>query len=187
MIKQIVSVSSSEPVSLNRAKEHFRVTHDDDDDYIRDLIRAARERAETFCGRSFVERTITALFTAFEYEIELDPEPIIEVTKVEIKNASDTWVQLATNEYKIELLPTLWFDVMPSGIKATTGRENVLRVTYKTGYTTTNPVPHTVKQAILMIARTLYDNREDVVKGMTINAIPTTSMMLLQPYRIMKF
>ena len=187
MIKAIQSVSSAEPVTLNRMKEHFRVSHDDDDEYIRELIRAARERAETFTGRSFVTRSILASYTEFESVITLDPEPVVQVTKVEIRTSDDVWTTLDSSAYNTELLPAVSFASVPEGMKTANGREPIIRITYTTGYTTTNPVPYTVKQAIMMIARTLYDNREDVVKGMTINAIPTTSMHLLQPYRIFKF
>ena len=187
MIKQIISVERTEPVTLARAKEHFRVSHDDDDDYIREIIRAARERAETYTGRSFVTRSIRALFAEFDYEIELNPEPVQAVTLVEYRTSDDVWTTLASSNYSTELLPSLHFESQPDGIKTANGREPILRVTYTTGYSTTEPVPVVVKQAILMIARTLYDNREDVVKGMTINSIPTPALSLLNPYRIMKF
>lgn len=45
-----------EPVTLEQAKTHLRVEHDDEDDYILSLISAAREYAENFTGRLLAER-----------------------------------------------------------------------------------------------------------------------------------
>lgn len=51
-----------------------------------------------------------------------------------------------------------------------------LKVTYEAGYVA---LPHKVKQAILMMISTMYDQRSDFVTGMTVANIPVTSMTLL--------
>lgn len=58
MIMDVIDITPPivEPVSLTRAKLFLRVEHDAEDDLIADMIRAARERVETYIGRSLIER-----------------------------------------------------------------------------------------------------------------------------------
>lgn len=47
----------TEPITLAEAKSHLRVLYDDEDAYIEMLIAAAREYAENYQNRVYVERT----------------------------------------------------------------------------------------------------------------------------------
>lgn len=46
-----------EPITLDQAKKHCRVDHDEDDDYIESLIVAARIHAEKYTNRAFILQT----------------------------------------------------------------------------------------------------------------------------------
>ena len=61
---------ASEPVSLTEAKNFLRVVSTDDDLLISSLISAARESVESFCNRSFVERTYEMTLDAFPYFVD---------------------------------------------------------------------------------------------------------------------
>jgi uncharacterized phiE125 gp8 family phage protein len=186
MTKEVTTMSTVEPVNISQAKTHMRITHDEDDEYIRDLVRAARERAETYCGRSFVNRTIVASLFEFASEVELKPIPAISVSKVEYRSINDVWITLNESKYKTDRLPLVYLEPIPE-LKPSNGYDKLIKITYLTGPSVNNPLPYSVKQAILMIAQTMYDNREDVIRGMTINQIPQTSEYLLNPYRTFKF
>lgn len=47
-----------EPLTLEEAKKHLRVTASDDDDHIGDCITAARQYAENFLNRSLITQTL---------------------------------------------------------------------------------------------------------------------------------
>ena len=51
-----LSQPAIEPVSLETAKLFLRITHSDEDALIGDMIRAARERIETYICSSLIER-----------------------------------------------------------------------------------------------------------------------------------
>lgn len=57
----------AEPVTLAQAKNHLRVSIDDDDDYISELITAAREAVENFCSRSFAIKSYLQTLDSFPY------------------------------------------------------------------------------------------------------------------------
>lgn len=54
---QLITPPEAEPVSLEQAKQHLRVDHDDDDLYIEALITAARQYAEKVTRRAFFNQT----------------------------------------------------------------------------------------------------------------------------------
>lgn len=66
---QIVVPPVVEPVTLAEAKNYLRVDQDitDDDALISELIVAAREYAETYCGRSFANKTYRQSLDSFPY------------------------------------------------------------------------------------------------------------------------
>ncbi|MGH9505048.1 MAG: head-tail connector protein [Terriglobales bacterium] len=58
---------TSEPVSLDEAKNFLRVDITDDDDFISLMITAARESCEAFCNRSFATKGYLQTLDAFPY------------------------------------------------------------------------------------------------------------------------
>ena len=52
----LLTPPGAEPVSLGQAKAWLRVSHADEDELISDLIRASRERVESFTGRALITR-----------------------------------------------------------------------------------------------------------------------------------
>jgi uncharacterized phiE125 gp8 family phage protein len=51
---------ASEPVSVEEAKRHLRVFHDDDNDYLGAVISTARDHVEKYCGARWTEVELAA-------------------------------------------------------------------------------------------------------------------------------
>lgn len=64
----------AEPITLAEAKNHLRVMHDDEDAYIEILITAARQYAENYQNRVYVEYTTGTGDEAVTVEAEAMPE-----------------------------------------------------------------------------------------------------------------
>jgi hypothetical protein len=72
---------------------------------------------------------------------------------------------------------------------------NSLIIEYKTGWgertvsgmKVKTPLPEPIINAILMMVRTMFDFREDLIKGTIISRVPQSAEYLMQPYRIFEF
>lgn len=189
MFTKLVAISGVEPVTLDQAKVQLGLipgeTHDHDG-YITALITAARERAEQYTGRSLVDKTIELNLTDYPTGgIYLPGEVVKSIVSVKVLSGEQ---YTETTDYFFNN-NTIYFKNIP----ALTGYPDQIKiqVTYKTGYGSVqaykNPMPETIKQAILMMVRTMYDNRDDVVSGKTVNLMPRGSEFLLNPYRTFTF
>lgn len=150
----------TEPVTLEMAKKHLRVTIDDDDTLIEALITTAREQCEHLTGRAIVRQTLVCKFDAFCYGgMELPRPPLVSVTTVEYIDpdgqiqalASDSWY-LDDDQEPAQLLPAYGTRWPP-----TKAVHNAVVVTYEAGYVT---CPASLRSWILLMIGSLYENRE---------------------------
>lgn len=79
MSLSLVTGPETEPVTLDEAKDHLRLTTDDENDLIEALIVSAREYAETFTHRAFLTQTWDEKLDAFPDVLEV-PLPPLQIT-----------------------------------------------------------------------------------------------------------
>lgn len=160
-----------EPVSLEEAKLHLRVDHDEEDDIIGVMIQAARETAEQITGRSLATQTWEVALDAFPGGDQAIPlanprvQSIVSVTYTDTDGAAQT---VDPDDYVLDA------DAMPGFVRAAVGFEwpatqaaaNAVRVQFVSGYgDTAADVPAAIKAWMLLHIGTLYGNRESVVSG----------------------
>jgi len=193
---EYLSISSNEPIALEQAKAHLRIDHSEDDSYIRILIRAARERAEGFTGRSFVAKQMNLYLVDYTDTVDLPGEPVSTIDSVEYLNTSNAWITLTASLDYLLLKQSTGSALKLNNISSLLSTEFVekIRIKYTTGVYASGPLdpvkipfPDSVRYAMLLMIRTMYDTREDVVTGTIINAIPQNSEYLLAPFRTFKF
>jgi len=181
-----------EPVTLDEAKEHIQGLEgiSDFDYFITRLITAARETAEEYCWRTIVQSTYELRLASFTSNKILLPRPVVsDITSVKYINSAGTEITIASSDYKLLdweepaiLLPAFGVTWWPSA----RGGEGDVTIEYVAGYATAAAVPAGIKQAVLMMVRTWFDNREDVTPR-TVNEMPRGSEYLLKPYRCFRF
>jgi len=127
-----------EPVYLDAAKDHLRVTGTDDDTLITNLIRAARQFCEAYQGRSFVVRTYEMAFDNEFSEIIYPPfGPLVSVSSITYVDTDGTTQTASTSVYTVDSYaePPRIFEaynqVWPSGVR---GVENAVKMTFIAGY-----------------------------------------------------
>ena len=143
----------TEPVSLEEAKNHLRVSNDLEDTLIGEIISSAREWCENYCNRSFIEKTVELYISQANdtYEFDITHGPILSIDEVYSIDKSGT-----------ETLLTLNGDYYLYGSKYKTieftqsASENI---SYKIVYTTQDDCPDSVKQAILKLVNEMWVNR----------------------------
>lgn len=194
-----------EPITLEEAKLQCQVDADltEQDSVIRGYIKAAREKAESYCKRSFVEQTWK--LTARSWPVDMDPEgaasdgillrqgPILGIVEISYLTNDGTRTYLTADEYLIDdsdepprLYPpynTCW----PSG-RCTPG---AIEIVYRAGYPSAGSpvdaenVPQLAKQAIGMLVGHWYNNaREDSIVGTIVADAPHGFYSTLDPLRI---
>jgi uncharacterized phiE125 gp8 family phage protein len=160
----------NEPVSLSEAKMHLRLTdleeHSAEDLLILSLITAAREYCESITGRALAAQTLETRLDGFPrcYEIELPRPPLQSVISVTYKSSDGTETELRENtDYIVDSDSNVGRIVLPYGASwpvFTPYRANPVKIRYIAGYTDQNPIPKTIKQAMLLLIGYWFENRE---------------------------
>lgn len=186
---KLVTEPASEPVSLTEAKRHLRVDYTDDDDLIAIFIKAARQHAETYTGRAFIDQTWELTLDEFpDNEIQILKPPLIEVESVKYDDAAGDEQTLSDGlDYTVDLASEPgWIVPTDQTWPTTFDGINAVRVRFRAGYVGGSPeaetVPNDLKAAILLYVGTLYANRETVVIGAA-TKLPWASEQLLRLHR----
>jgi uncharacterized phiE125 gp8 family phage protein len=187
-IKLITDVIT-ELVSITELKTQLRIDASDEDAYLPGLITAAREYCENFTGRTIGTKTLEGILDDFPCEgIYLFDSPVQSITSIKYIDSDgteNTWNSI----YYVSNL-----DIIPERIYPAYGQSwpaytpyptGSVRITYQAGHTSSN-LPEAIKQAILLVAGDLYENREATSEKRAYE-LPFSVRALLMPYKIRWF
>ena len=146
---------STEPISLSEFKSFLKIDNTDEDTLLTSLISVARTIVENYCGISLITQKwkLTSDLLTETYLCRFPVSAIDSITTYGSDNIGTVWsstnYRLDTSNYRV-----LFNDnyVLPDDI-------NWVEIIYTTGYGASSDVPSQIKQAILIIASTLYDCR----------------------------
>ena len=193
--------AQAEPVTLAEVKDHLRVDHTNDDDYINSLIIVATDYTENITGRSLIEKTYDYYADCFppiySIAIELDAPPLISVTSIKYYDEADVEQTWSAAEYVVDT------DQLSKG-KVYPGRDYLwpatrlfpksVHIEFIAGYESTSSpqdlpenIPVELKQAMLLLIGHLYENRESTAAGIKIEQVPDSYDALIANYKVMAF
>lgn len=186
----------TEPVTLDEAKAHLRVTSTEEDDYITALITVARQAVEDQTRRSLVTQTWEVGFEGWPtfnearrraaQGFELPRPKTVSVTSVEYWDVNGDKHTMPADSYVVDInafpailnmkeateLPTLSPD-LPAPVL----------VTYVAGFGGAAAVPAPIKHAILLMISHLFEVRA-IVSTSAFVRIPDSIHALLSPYKL---
>lgn len=193
-----------EPITLEEAKLQCQIDADltEQDSVILGYIKAAREKAEAYCKRSFIEQTWKLTARSWPVDMQdgmpndaiiLSHGPVLGIVEISYLDGDGTRTYLAADEYLIDegdepprLYPP-YNECWPGG-RCTPG---AIEIVYRTGYPSAGSpvdaanVPQLAKQAIGMLVGHWYNNaREDSIIGTIIADAPHGFYSTLDPLRI---
>lgn len=185
----IVTPPAVEPVALDDAKAHLRVSATDEDSYIASLIVAARTMVENATRRSLITRTLRLRIDDFchgfrEHGIELPLGPVASIS-------SFTYVDAAGTPTAVPAVYTLEVDTEPAWVRLSYGatwptprpEPLVVTIDYVAGYgATPAAVPVPLAHAIRLYLSHLYEHREPVAMGLRAMMVPESAAALMAPY-----
>ena len=180
-----------EPVSVAEARDHLRVSIDDDDILIYNMLVAAREYVEIYCNRSFAKHTYRADLDCFSDEIRLPRKPIQAITHIKYYTAASPSVLTTLSSAVYSLTRDVVIRNYGQTWPAVDTVYNAVQITFQTGYSNLSSpedvianVPKSVRQAILLVAGDLYENREGQVIYPGQIQENKTVQMLLNTHRV---
>lgn len=163
--------ADAEPVDIDEAKAHLRVTHNADDLLITSLIRAARETVEANTGRALVGASYLWTVDEWRRPARLPLLPASSVESVSYLDSYGARIVMDPSDYH--------FDVSRSQLDAPCWGRSV-NVEF-----TTDPgdVPASLKAAILLLVGDMYENAEANVVGSAVSENPTFQRLVF-PWRV---
>lgn len=142
---EALTAPAVEPLSLDDVKTYLRVEHDDDDTALTGMISAARQYAELFTGRTFVNRNWQAVFERDAAEaLYLPMGPVSAVSVVSVyERTAQTETVLDSGAYRFsDAFDRVHLLSPPCG--------DEIRVTYTAGYGADgDAVPQLLKEGML--------------------------------------
>ncbi|TDH35717.1 hypothetical protein E2A64_10295 [Pseudohoeflea suaedae] len=148
-----VTVPATEPISVADAKKHLFVLHGDDDDYIGDLIEAARDHAEKYCGARFAEQTVEVKSDDWKDLERMPVLPVASITSIGYVDTEGATQTVATSVYELRgdgialKLNQVW---------PTKQEKSLITVTSVVGFET---CPTSVRHAMLLWIGDAYEMR----------------------------
>lgn len=160
----VVTAPGEEPLTLEEAKSHLRVTDTNDDQYITELITVAREYLEKVQNRAYLTQTLRLRMDSFPdlpnatlkffvptYSVEsylaraislmsgpirLPRPPLVSVTGITYIDQSGTLQTLATSQYVVDAdaEPARIAPAMNQPWPVTQAIQGAVNVTYRAGY-----------------------------------------------------
>lgn len=164
---QLITAPVLLPVSLDRLKQHLRVTHAFEDDLLADYLRAAVRQVEALTWRALLTQTFRLTLDDFPQSIDdliYVPRPRLQsVTAISYLDTDGEEQTLDPADYEIDAVgePGRIRQAIYKSWPQTLRVSGCVSITYVAGWTSAAAVPSTLVAAVLLAAASLYETRED--------------------------
>lgn len=166
-ITRPITDATSEPLTLEQARLHLRVTDNTEDEEIEKLIKRARLYVQKETGRGILESTWKLTLDWFPPVIYMRYPPVQTVISITYYDTAGTSTTLSTDDYIYDLQSEM-ARITPAYGKtwpAIQSRIAAVTVNYTAGYATAEEVPEPIKHAMLLLIGYWYDMRDAVAVG----------------------
>lgn len=198
MANRIITAPTTEPVSLEEARSHLRLTAYEgspathpDDDWVEMAIVVAREWIEEFIEQSVGTQTREEVLDAFpDFEIELPFGPVHSITSLTYLDENEEEQAVDSEDYFLDTVnrPQVVMPAVDFDWPTTSSGANGIKVRYETGFTNgaspdDYPTPKRIKMAALLLVGHWYENREASSQNIDVTSLPMGVEALLWPLR----
>lgn len=175
MFHKITNQAEFDIVTLDDAKAQCRLmpSFTMDDTYLTSLIEVCSDLAQTYTNRLLTVGTVDQVWEFYERSVFVFGGEVTEITSLTGEDTSGDTVTIEDYTFN-EVSQSL---SIPSSYSSYTN----FTATFTAGYAT---VPSKVKQGILLMIASMYNNREDGLVGQTYQKLPFTSTALLNSVRL---
>lgn len=163
-------------VTLDLAKQHLRVDHNEEDALIGQYLAAAVSWVENHTGKLLTRRTVTQDGRVFSSYLPLHYGPAPSDVTVDYTDADDAPQTIADARLVGDRL-------YPAATWPTVTQNSPVTINYTAGYTDT---PADLDSAVLLLCGHFYANREAVVVGQASGPLEMAVESLCRPYRALR-
>ena len=188
MALTLITKPTAEPVSVEMAKSHLRVTHNADDAYIEQLCKAVRTWTEGYLHRALITQTwdwkLDHGFPCSPFKVPLPPlQSITSIKYIDIDGVEQT---VTSSVYDVDIASEPGRIALAWGQSWPSVREQMNNVTIRMvcGYGDVVDVPKEIVHAMKILLSHLYEHREPVIVGAAIANVPHSIESLLWPNRV---
>lgn len=184
----LITVPVTEPVETAAVKDWLRVVDARDDTLIEALIAAARQSAEDFQNRAYLQQTWQLTLDAFPACILLERVPVQSVMSIEYIDETGVTQTVDTNAYQVDVhsepgrITPAYLETWPTPRAVM----NAVTVTFQAGYPDVAMIPGAITTAIKVWVTDLFDHRGSFSIGAPVHLMPHAVKMLLWPDRLLK-
>lgn len=191
-ISTIVTPAAILPVSLNKVKEHCRITFDEDDQILEWYLESAVSNIEHHLQRKLITQTWKMFLDTWPTYFKILFGDLQSVTHIKYTDIDDSQETFSSDNYYVDTnsIPgRVLLKYGESWPDATLRVNNPIEIQFVTGYgDETTDIPFDIKNAILLLTQHFYENRENYLvsefKNYSVTKIPMTADALLANYRI---
>lgn len=194
MALTVITGPTQEPLSLQEAKDHLRVTAADEDGLIAGYILAARQFVEDQTRRRFLTQTLDYTLDDWPYtsaggyyrtRIELPVLPVASITSLKYYDTTGTQQTMSSSDYVLRNATGPIAYIEPAyGVTwpAVRCQSEAITVRMVVGGTLSE-VPNPLMQAMRMMIGHWYANREAINIGNIVTQLDFAVEALISPYR----
>lgn len=175
-----IPTNYTDVITLAEAERQCKLDSGYDSTILTDMLNAACHWVEVTYGVALKSTTVKMVADSFPcFDEYFAVGPVSNLTSVEYVDSEGTTQTLAATKYSTDFISTparIRFDETPT----TKTQLNAVVVTYTAGFSV---IPFNVKQAVLMMVSSLYENRSNEITGTIVSSIKTATDRLMQPHR----
>jgi len=185
----LLSGPAIEPVTLDEAKAHLRVEHDDDDDVIAALITGARVHVEAQTRRALIAQSWRLVRNRWpdNGRIRVLPAPLRVLSAARVYRLDGSTQPIDVGAFTADIASAPAVLSFASGALPVSGRVVAgIELDVEAGYgEAADDVPQPLRQAIRILVAHWYENRGLIATGAGVAVLPESAAALLTPYRVL--
>jgi uncharacterized phiE125 gp8 family phage protein len=184
---RLVTPPAVTPINLADAKEQCRVSHDEEDGYLTDLVEAAVALVDArgMLGRAMINQTWAEYFPNAPGEVRLSMTPFVSLTSVKYLDDAGVYQTATLGNFEtyrsgdyVFLRPKEGSEWPEADI-----RKDAYEITYLAGFgATAADVPAGLRHALKLIVGHWYQNRE--AAGAMVHEFPLAVAALIETQRV---
>ena len=185
-IEFTASADPADIITTADLKAHLRVDHSDEDTLIEALREAAIAHVESYCNVKLGDVAAVMYLDGFPTSWEVPVGPVQSITQIDYNPTTTTTQTLPATNWYADLVrqPARISIINPPSVADYT--HNGVQVSCVVGYPE-DSIPAPILHAIRLIVGHFYEQRQEVIVGVSAIALPFGIHALLNPYRIVSF